>query len=115
MIFDRYRFLGHLLAVAGLTLAGSAAPARADFLGNDVPRFFGQDFPHFFQDDIPCAFGGRPTSGTKTSCRGQSHSASHPPRHVTTRHPHAPAPAAAAAPDQGRQPATWETPPITNQ
>jgi hypothetical protein len=25
--------------------------------------------PHFFQDDIPCAFGGSPTSGTKTSCK----------------------------------------------
>ena len=34
----------------------------------DIPHFFQTDVPHFFQDDIPCAFGGKPTSGTKASC-----------------------------------------------
>jgi hypothetical protein len=35
-----------------------------------VRQTFTVGIPHFFQDDIPCAFGGRPTSGTKTSCHG---------------------------------------------
>jgi hypothetical protein len=51
------------------------APARADSFDDlrrtfqtDIPHFFQSDVPHFFQDDIPCAFGGKPTSGAKTSC-----------------------------------------------
>ncbi|HTZ80934.1 MAG TPA: hypothetical protein VMC10_23690 [Stellaceae bacterium] len=50
----------------GLTLAPPSA--RADFF-DDARRTFTTDIPHFFQDDIPCAFGGKPTSGTKTSCK----------------------------------------------
>jgi hypothetical protein len=60
-----------------LTLACLApAPARADFFDDvhrtfqtGIPHFFTADVPHFFQDDIRCAFGGRPTSGTGTSCK----------------------------------------------
>jgi hypothetical protein len=60
-------------AVAVLTLA-SLAPtsARADFF-DDTRRTFQTDIPHFFQDDIPCAFGGQPTSHTKTSCKSPAH------------------------------------------
>jgi hypothetical protein len=55
--------------VAALTLASLApSPARADFF-DDARQTFTTDIPHFFQDDIPCAFGGKPTSGTKTSCK----------------------------------------------
>jgi hypothetical protein len=55
--------------IALLTLAALApTPARADFF-DDARRTFTTDIPHFFQDDIPCAFGGKPTSGTKTSCK----------------------------------------------
>ncbi len=60
-----------------LSLASAApAPARADFL-DDARRTFQTDIPHFFQDDIPCAFGGQPTSHTKTSCKPSSR----PPQH----------------------------------
>ena len=52
-----------VFALAGLTPAAT----RADGF-DDMRHFFTTDFPHFFQDDIPCAFGGKPTSGTKTSC-----------------------------------------------
>jgi hypothetical protein len=63
--------------VAVLTLASLApTPARADFF-DDARRTFQTDIPHFFQDDIPCAFGGRPTSHTKTSCKSPSHPAKH--------------------------------------
>jgi hypothetical protein len=62
-----------------LTLASlMPAPARADFF-DDARRTFQTDIPHFFQDDIPCAFGGQPTSHTKTSCK----SPDHPEQHVT--------------------------------
>lgn len=54
------------LTLAGLALAAPAA--HAEFF-NDVRRTFQTDMPHFFQDDIPCAFGGQPTSHTKSSCR----------------------------------------------
>jgi hypothetical protein len=50
------------------------APARADFF-DDVRRTFQTDIPHFFQDDIPCAFGGQPTSHTKTSCKASDRQA----------------------------------------
>ena len=70
-----YRLLQFALPVAVATLATvPAAPARADFLQG--PRtFFTQDVPHFFEDDVPCAFGGRPASGTRTSCGGSDHAA----------------------------------------
>jgi hypothetical protein len=69
--------LFHLACV--LTLASAMpAPARADFF-DDARRTFQTDIPHFFQDDIPCAFGGQPTSHTKTSCK----SPDHPEQHVT--------------------------------
>ena len=71
----------HLVIFAAVLalLALAPRPAQADFFGGarrtfqaDIPHFFTQDVPHFFQDDIPCAFGGRPTSGTKTSCKSQA-------------------------------------------
>jgi hypothetical protein len=56
--------------------------AHADFFDNarqtfqqDIPNFFQSDVPHFFQDDIPCAFGGQPTSHTKTACKSPRNSA----------------------------------------
>jgi hypothetical protein len=69
-----------------LTLVSVApTPARADFF-DDMRRTFETDIPHFFQDDIPCAFGGKPTSGTKTSCNAPhqskkraTHKEDHPP------------------------------------
>jgi hypothetical protein len=51
-----------------LSCAAVASPARADFF-DDARQTFTNDIPHFFQDDIPCAFGGQPTSHTKTSCK----------------------------------------------
>jgi len=58
--------------------------ARADVFDDtrqtfqkDIPHFFQSDVPHFFQDDIPCAFGGQPTSHTKTSCKSRQNSARH--------------------------------------
>jgi len=52
-----------------LMLAGFVSiPARADFF-DGMRKTFKTDIPHFFQDDIPCAFGGQPTSHTKTSCK----------------------------------------------
>jgi hypothetical protein len=73
--------------IAVLTLASLAPiPARADFFDDTrrtfqtgIPHFFQTDFPHFFQDDIPCAFGGQPTSHTKTSCK----SPGNPTKHAT--------------------------------
>ena len=55
-------------AMAAMLLLATAAPARADFF-DGVRRTFQTDIPHFFQDDIPCAFGGQPTSHTRTSCK----------------------------------------------
>lgn len=61
---------------------GPATPAQADAFDGarktfqtDIPNFFTKDVPHFFQDDVPCAFGGRPTSGTRTSCASKGGSA----------------------------------------
>jgi len=59
-----------LLALASLV----PGRARADFF-DDARRTFQTDIPHFFQDDIPCAFGGKPTSGTKASCKSPEHPA----------------------------------------
>jgi hypothetical protein len=61
------------LSVAVLMLAAVApAPVHADFF-DGARRTFQTDIPHFFQDDIPCAFGGQPTSHTKTSCKSPRH------------------------------------------
>jgi hypothetical protein len=54
-----------MLTLAILTPASACA---ADFFDN-ARRTFQTDIPHFFQDDIPCAFGGQPTSHTKSSCK----------------------------------------------
>jgi hypothetical protein len=72
-----YRLLHLACSIAVLTLACLVpASARADFF-DDVRRTFQTDIPHFFQDDIPCAFGGQPTSHTKTSCKSPSPPAKH--------------------------------------
>jgi hypothetical protein len=64
-----YRLFHLAYPMAVLTLASVApAPARADFF-DDARHTFQTDIPHFFQDDVPCAFGGQPTSHTKTSCK----------------------------------------------
>jgi hypothetical protein len=63
--------------IAVPTLSVVSIPARADFF-DDVRHTFQTDIPHFFQDDIPCAFGGKPTSGTKTSCKSPNDSKKHP-------------------------------------
>ena len=63
-------FLACPIAMLAVT---STVPARADFF-DDARKTFETDIPHFFQDDIPCAFGGNPTSGTKTSCKPDQHS-----------------------------------------
>jgi hypothetical protein len=85
---SRARSLLHLAyPIAAVTLACLApASARADFFDDmrrafqtDIPRFFETDVPHFFQDDIPCAFGGQPTSHTKTSCKAPSRPAKRAP------------------------------------
>jgi hypothetical protein len=74
-----YWFVHPAYPVAVLMLAYlSPAPARADFF-DGARRTFQTDIPHFFQDDIPCAFGGQPTSHTKTSCK----SANQPAKPVT--------------------------------
>jgi hypothetical protein len=82
-----------------LTLASlMPAPARADFFDN-ARRTFQTDIPHFFQDDIPCAFGGQPTSGTKSSCKGPSHPAATAPKATTHKKKKStPKPAAASTP-----------------
>src|ERR1700732_1866658 len=90
-----YRFFHFPYPIAVLTLASLApAPARADFFDDarrtfqtDIPHFFQTDVPHFFQDDIPCAFGGQPTTHTKTS----SKSSGHPAKHVTDKNRDRPA------------------------
>ena len=61
------RFSRWACPIVLLTLA-PLAPARADFF-DDARKTFTSDIPHFFQDDIPCAFGGQPTSGTKSACK----------------------------------------------
>ena len=64
-----------IFAAISALLCLTPRPAEADFFDGarrtfqtDIPHFFTHDVPHFFQDDVPCAFGGQPTSGTKTSC-----------------------------------------------
>jgi hypothetical protein len=46
-------------------------------------KTFQTDIPHFFQDDVPCAFGGQPTSGTKTACKGAAPQQAKPPAQQT--------------------------------
>ena len=87
MTFSTSRLLYLAFPVAVLTLV-PLAPARADFF-DGARRTFTTDIPHFFQDDIPCAFGGKPTSGARTSCR----SAGHPAKHATDKDRERPAPA----------------------
>lgn len=67
---DRRRGPSGLLGGVTLIAAIACMPgaAHADFF-DGARKTFTQDIPHFFQDDIPCAFGGQPTSHTKTSCR----------------------------------------------
>ena len=81
-----YRLFHLAYPIALLTLASLApAPARADFF-DDARRTFENDIPHFFQDDIPCAFGGQPTSHTKTSCKSTNpppKSTGHAAKHAT--------------------------------
>jgi hypothetical protein len=87
------RFFHWACPVALLTLL-PLAPARADFFDDarktfesDIPHFFQNDVPHFFQDDVPCAFGGKPTSGTKSACKSGD-----PPKKATEKdHPPPPA------------------------
>jgi hypothetical protein len=69
-----WRLLHIAYPVAALGLA--ATPARADFF-DGARRTFTNDIPHFFQDDIPCAFGGQPTSHTRTSCKSSGQPAAH--------------------------------------
>lgn len=68
------------LTIAVLTLAAIApTPARADFF-DDLRHTFKTDIPHFFQDDVPCAFGGKPTSGARTSCKSAEPPAERAPK-----------------------------------
>ena len=75
MTSKAYRLFRLTYAVAVLTLA-PLTQAWADFF-DDARRTFETDIPHFFQDDIPCAFGGKPTSHTKTSCKSTDQPAKH--------------------------------------
>jgi hypothetical protein len=85
LTFKVYRLVQAACPIAVLMLASLApAPARADVFDGmrqtfqtDIPHFFQTDVPHFFRDDIPCAFGGQPTSHTRTSCRSPSRPAEH--------------------------------------
>ena len=67
------RYLAPAIAVS-LLISFAPRTARADFF-DDMRRTFTSDIPHFFQDDIPCAFGGQPTSHTRSSCKSGDHAA----------------------------------------
>ena len=72
-----------ILIAPVLVIGATVRPARADFF-DDARRTFTSDIPHFFQDDIPCAFGGRPTSHTRTSCKsGHSSKTTKAPQKAT--------------------------------
>jgi hypothetical protein len=86
-----FRFVAPLAVLALASLAPLSA--RADFF-DDMRRTFTSDIPHFFQDDIPCAFGGQPTSGAKSSCKGPG-----PAAKVPAEKPRAAAPPEATAPE----------------
>lgn len=109
-----YRHFHLAYPLATLTLAALAVlaplPARADFFDGarrtfqtDIPHFFQSDVPHFFQDDIPCAFGGQPTSHTRTSCKSSAHPAGNAAGGAPAAAP------AAARPDKANQ--YWNAPP----
>ena len=71
-----------LFLVCGITIALvvlPAMPVRADFF-DDARKTLQTDIPHFFQDDIPCAFGGQPTSHTKSACKSPDPAAKPPAR-----------------------------------
>jgi hypothetical protein len=69
---EAYRLFQLACPIAMVTLASlPPTSARADFF-DDARRTFQTDIPHFFQDDVPCAFGGQPTSHTKSSCKSPS-------------------------------------------
>jgi hypothetical protein len=88
--------------LAMATLASLApAPARADFF-DGARRTFQNDIPHFFQDDIPCAFGGQPTSHTKTSCKSSGDAAKQATDKDRDR---------TTAPRSDKTKAIWDTPP----
>jgi hypothetical protein len=91
-----YRLLHLAYPIAVLSLASlTPTRAQADFF-DDMRRTFETDIPHFFQDDIPCAFGGQPTSHTKSSCK----SSGHPAKQTTDKdHGHATVPP--AKPNEG--------------
>jgi hypothetical protein len=67
-----------LTFTAAAFLMPGVTPARADFF-DGARKTFETDIPHFFQDDIPCAFGGQPTSHTKSSCNAPSRPAARAP------------------------------------
>ena len=80
LISQMFRPVHLAYPIAVLALACLApAPARADFF-DDARKTFTTDIPHFFQDDVPCAFGGKPTSGTKASCNSASQPAKPAPK-----------------------------------
>ncbi len=83
-----------LLAVAAFAFAPTA---HAEFF-SDVKRTFQTDVPHFFQDDTPCAFGGQPTSHTKSSCKRSGPPPARDAAGTPLRDDPAPAPRAAPAP-----------------
>jgi hypothetical protein len=87
----------YAIAVLMVAMLAAPAPSRADDFPSDVKRTFQTDIPHFFQDDIPCAFGGKPTSGAKTSCKGPSHPAAAPHKATTHKKKRATKPAAQKA------------------
>ncbi len=72
------------LAAFGATafVMQGVSPAHADFF-DGARQTFTKDIPHFFQDDIPCAFGGQPTSHTKSSCNAPSRPVARAPEPVT--------------------------------
>jgi hypothetical protein len=99
------RLAGPIAIVAFAPLV--SMPARADFF-DDMRHTFQTDIPHFFQDDIPCAFGGQPTSHTKSTCHGKPY----PVRHdEDDRAPAADQPDQAPAETQETAPAPSESAP----
>lgn len=95
---DRWRVAAVLLMATWLM----PIPARAGDFPGDVKRTFTTDIPHFFQDDIPCAFGGKPTSGTRGSCKDSGHASAHKAKtHKSTTKKSAAGHANTAAPGAG--------------
>jgi hypothetical protein len=114
----RRRFARTAIAAAFMVSIAAPMTARAGDFPNDVKRTFTTDIPHFFQDDIPCTFGGQPTSGTRSSCKGPSHPAATPPKATahkkkrsTTKPPAAHTPPSDAASAGAAAGTTADTPP----